>query len=470
MTKLHYCILGLLMTLGLSQASEDIVSARKRPRSPVPAAVGSDSSDHEASSPIYKGEYVTVSNDGKVHIHQKIYPNFRGIHKENHQFFTRMDGISYMNGRYYRLGKSIPDDFLPMWEMEEIQESDVPFVAQPVEAQLTDDPYEIVSEGECKESPYFSCGRLDISFPSSVPGGRSVKGKGSAAAIEQNILVTAAHNFLPQILGGEPNSDKIKADNIEFLHVKTKGKERLACNVSTAHCFIHPKWEQSFDPHYDIAIVFLNQSLMATQEEKDKLLRLHVLPPSLEDSIQVVGYPLGVDDMRRTQGDVKAREDRPVDAMSIVYHTANTERGNSGSPIVRDGGSLIGIHTRAPSPGGTMNRGVRIRLDLMPFLDEMVAQNQKYLADAVAYEAEKAARRAQEERQRVEEIEERGRIEGEARGRLEGESRGRVDGALSKAQEVALALMDILDDKTIANKTKLPLADVQALRASLPKS
>ena len=105
---------------------------------------------------------------------------------------------------------------------------------------------------------------------------------------------------------------------------------------------------------------------------------------------------------------VKARSDRPVDAINIIYHTANTEPGSSGSPIVKEGRSLVGVHTRAPSPGGTMNRGVRIRLDIIPFLDEIVQQNQKYLADEESYEAEKEAQKAQLERQRIKKIEERG--------------------------------------------------------------
>jgi len=51
-------------------------------------------------------------------------------------------------------------------------------------------------EVDCKEMPYFSCGRLDLTFPPIVPDGAELKGSGSAAAIDQNILVTAAHNFL----------------------------------------------------------------------------------------------------------------------------------------------------------------------------------------------------------------------------------------------------------------------------------
>lgn len=443
MKKLFYGLMGLWGLLNLVQAHDNEVVGSKRTRSPEPTATTHRAHRSEDLEPLYQGQYVTVKSDGKVHIHQKRYPVF----KDNPQFFACSDDITYMNGKYYHeVGAPVIRDEMIFWNQEEIEPSDVPFVAQPVEAQLTDEPYAIVPEEECKESPYFSCGRLNISFPPDAPGEPNTKGRGSAAAIDQNILVTAAHNFMPPTWKGAPNNDKVRAANIRFLHVKTKGKERVACEVSTAHCFIHPKWEESFDPHHDIAFIFLNQSLTSTQEEKDRLLRLHVLSPALEHGIQVVGYPLGVSDMRRTNGEARAREDRPIDAMSVVYHTANTEQGSSGSPIVKDGKSLMGVHTRGPSPGGTMNRGVRIRLDLMPFLDGIVKDNQKYLADAEAYEVEKAEKKAQLERQRIREIEERGANEEKIR--------------------LAKALMNLLNDETISEKTNLPLNVVKALRTS----
>ena len=442
----------LLSLLSLAQASDEVVSGCKRARSPVHTV--EDSIDRETSAPLYTGRYVIVDHDGKVHIHQKIYPNFRGIHREGTQFFACADDISYHNGKYYHsVGDPIIQDEMIGWKIEEIKESDVPFVAQPVEAKLTDDPYEIVPDEECKQNPYFSCGRLNMAFLPKVDGENRGKFRGSAAAIEQNILVTAAHNFIPQVLNGFPNNDRIKADRVSFLHVKTKGETLLAYHVAAAHCFVHPKWEESFDPHYDIAFVFLNQSLIATREEKDKLLSLHVLSPELEHSIQVIGYPLGVEEMRRTNGDVRAREDRPIDTMNIIYHTANTEPGSSGSPLVKDGRSLIGIHTRAPSPGGTMNRGVRVRLDLMPFLNEAVAQNQKCLADTAAYEAEKEAEKAREELQRIEKIEKRG------------EDRGRADGKTSALEEVAKNLLnDRMSVDDVARNTGLSREQVEKLK------
>ena len=452
--KIYYFIIGLCGLLSIAQATDDTDNAHqesKRHRSEFKSPSLSMDRDkkNEDILNLYQGSHVTVSPNGKVSIHQERYPEF---HKnEGTQFFTCDDEITYRDGKYYhQVGEPFFRDELIFWNLEEIALSDIPFVPQPVEAQLTDTPYEIVAEKDCKTSPYFSCGRLNMSFPPSFSGGADQRGSGSAAAIEPNILVTAAHNFMPPTWNGSINNDKVRALSVRFLHIKTKGKERVACEVSTAHCFMHPKWEESFDPHHDIAFVFLNQSLTSNQEERDRLLSLHVLSPTLEHSIQVVGYPLGVNEMRCTGGEVKARSDRPVDAINIIYHTANTEPGSSGSPIVKEGRSLVGVHTRAPSPGGTMNRGVRIRLDIIPFLDEIVQQNQKYLADEESYEAEKEAQKAQLERQRIKKIEERGANEEKIR--------------------MAKDLMDVLDDKTISKKTNLPLEEVKNLRYSLQTS
>lgn len=49
----------------------------------------------------------------------------------------------------------------------------------------------------------------------------------------------------------------------------------------------------------------------------------------------------------------------------------------------------------------------------------------------------------------------------------EGEVKGRAEGEFAAKKEMALALMDVLDNETIAVKTKLPLPEIQALRASL---
>ncbi|ONI37806.1 hypothetical protein AN639_09360 [Candidatus Epulonipiscium fishelsonii] len=54
--------------------------------------------------------------------------------------------------------------------------------------------------------------------------------------------------------------------------------------------------------------------------------------------------------------------------------------------------------------------------------------------------------------------------EGEEQGRKKGLKQGKEKGAKEKAIEIAINLLDILDDETIALKTKLPLKEIQKLR------
>jgi len=146
MKKLRYGLVGLLGLLNLVQAHDDEVGGRKRARSPAPTAATYRSDRSEDLDPLYQGQYVIVSGDGVVHIHQRIHPNFRGPQKEGTQFFSRVSGVTYMNGKYYcQVGEPIFEHEMVFWKLKEIQESDVPFVPQPVEIRLTEDPYEIVS-------------------------------------------------------------------------------------------------------------------------------------------------------------------------------------------------------------------------------------------------------------------------------------------------------------------------------------
>lgn len=50
---------------------------------------------------------------------------------------------------------------------------------------------------------------------------------------------------------------------------------------------------------------------------------------------------------------------------------------------------------------------------------------------------------------------------GIARGRLE----GKIEGALQRTQEIAIQLLDILDDLTISNKTGLSIEEIAQLRS-----
>lgn len=52
------------------------------------------------------------------------------------------------------------------------------------------------------------------------------------------------------------------------------------------------------------------------------------------------------------------------------------------------------------------------------------------------------------------------RLEGKAEGRAE----GKAEGELEKSIQIARSLLEILDDRTISEKTGLPLKDISKLR------
>ena len=60
----------------------------------------------------------------------------------------------------------------------------------------------------------------------------------------------------------------------------------------------------------------------------------------------------------------------------------------------------------------------------------------------------------------------KGRAEGEAKGRAEGEAKGRAEGILLAARNM---IAQALNDGLIATVTGLPIAEVQALRAEMPR-
>lgn len=374
--KYSWFIIGFLSISTAVMYAEDA-------REPALKAHRPQVSSAAADSPSFKGRFVKVKSDGFVDIHQERYPKFKGLQNVI-QTFRRY-------GEPFALGETI------CWRVDP---NPTLLNPQGVEAHLdSDKPYDIVTPEDTSNTPFFSCGRVDAFFPES-PNSSSFTASGSAAAIDRNLLVTAAHNFLPPGLpglngnSGTPNTEKHKADTVFFLHTLTKqGKHQRGSYSSpvVTHCFIHPKWEESFDPHYDIAFFFLDEPMNINEQEANRLLKLRIVPPTLVDSIQVIGYPSGISSMTETKGE-HAKDGKNV--LDIVYHTANTLKGSSGSPIVASQNALIGVHTRAPSPSNSnYNRGVRIRHDIMPFLEECIASHHTFLEDTDKFLAEQEAKK-----------------------------------------------------------------------------
>lgn len=139
----------------------------------------------------------------------------------------------------------------------------------------------------------------------------------------------------------------------------------------------HPEWEKNFNPDYDIALVFLSESLKLTQAQIDELLKLKVLNGK-EETLRIIGHPNGTIHMRESMG--KARWEQTVDSQNIVYHLANTLPGSSGSPIISEDLHIVGTHTMGASEETNgANSDVRMRLELLPFIDDSIRRHQEFL-------------------------------------------------------------------------------------------
>lgn len=355
------------------------------------------------SSNPFQGKYVSLTDEGIIAITQPRYP----IHKTSQNLMppTRQTGPAEItlnpNGTYTAM---IPTEPYPEGQILD---------PLPTETKLTGDAYEIITEGDATKRPHFSCGRLKMHFES-LPSGKDYF-CGSAAAIDKNLLVTAAHNFFPSHLPGRiPNLGKARANTVNFEHLLLGQDDRRGSyHIHVAsHCYMHPEWEKSFNPHYDIALVFLSQCITLTKEENDELLKLQVLPASVTGSIRIVGYPETRPEMRASTGILGGGKD----ASQVIYHRANTHGGSSGSPIIKGGETIIGVHAYGTPGGATSpsdhNSGVRIRHDLLPFIEESVHLNQIFLEDEEKAMAEKAKVQERYEAKKAKKYIEKGEIEG----------------------------------------------------------
>ncbi|HCU06405.1 MAG TPA: hypothetical protein DIC42_02315 [Holosporales bacterium] len=426
-----YIALCFLIALSFTvdhYASDESVSNVKRPREHTPEG-----------DEIFSGQFVCMSPGGHVKITQPKYPKYTGLQHTARSFRT-VGGPIFEDGgdgyRYVRYEVAPPlnnTDLLTPEAVESIVNSEQAF--------------NIISTDQSSSPPYSSCGRLEMFFPSQDFTNPAVY-HGSAAAIDKNLLVTAAHNFLPPQLYNKPNNKKIMADRVNFEHLLTNNgiskKAVHEMHVAT-HCFIHPEWEKKFNPHYDIALVFLSESMSLTPEEKTQLLKLHVLPESIEDTIHIVGYPDGHPYMRQSEGKMIKEG---AELSKIVYHNANTKQGSSGSPIIRESNSIVGVHTRAPSEGKNYNRGVRMREDLLPFIDECIRQNQIFLENEEKAMAEKAKIQERYEAETAKKHKEEGKIE-------------------AKIEMVKNLIGMALPDEQIAKASGLPQEQIEEIRAGM---
>jgi V8-like Glu-specific endopeptidase len=353
------------------------------------------------SDALFKGKYVTASPEGIVTITQEKYPKYSSVQhlRLNPKIISELR-IDKGNGMPYHLVdfNHLEGPFEGMARIETIVDSSNPFT--------------IIDAKESEKKPYSSIGRLEMFYPKGdKESGSSYYGSG--AALDKNIVITAAHNFLPQHFNDHPNTARIRAEEVRFHHMLTTATVSDQAAVRSArvstHCFIHPEWEKSFNRDYDVALVFLSESLKLTQAQIDELVKLKIINGK-EETIRIVGHPHGTVNMSESKG--KTSWEQTLDSQNILYHLANTLPGSSGSPIISDDLHVIGTHTRgAGDETKGANSGVRMRLELLPFIESSIATHQAFLENMDQIEEFQ-----QKEKQRKEQsLIDKGIAEGEAK-------------------------------------------------------
>lgn len=407
----------------------------------IGVAPHSPESDRSTSPYIseYEGKYVHSDHKGIVTISQPKYPKYTGVQnlRLNPKIISELR-IDSGNGMPYHL--------------VDFNNLEGPFEGAPRIEIIVDssNPFTIIDPKESEKKPYSSVGRLEMFFPrGDKESGSSYYGSG--AALDKNLVITAAHNFLPPQFNNHPNTGRIRAEEVRFHHMLTTATVSdqhavRSARVST-HCFIHPEWEKSFNSDYDVALVFLSESLKLNQTQIDELLKLKILNGK-EETLRIVGHPNGTIHMSESMG--RARWEQTVDSQNIVYHLANTLPGSSGSPIISEDLHVIGTHTMgACEETKGANSGVRMRLELLPFIDNSIRRHQEFLDNM-----DKVEELQQKERERQEQA----LIE-------KGIAKGLAAGEKTKAIEIARNLKSMkLTIEQIIAATGLTEDEIRAIK------
>lgn len=394
----------------------------------------SPESDRSTSSRIseYEGEYVHSDHNGIVRITQPKYPTYKGVQglRLNPKIISELR-IDKGNGMPYHLVdfNNLEGPFEGTTRIETIVDSSIPFT--------------IIDSKEAEKKPYSSIGRLEMFFPKGdKESGSSYYGSG--AALDRNLVITAAHNFLPPQFNDHPNTGRMRAEEVRFHHMLTTATISNQNSVRSArvstHCFIHPEWEKNFNPNYDIALVFLSESLKLTQVQIDELLKLKVLNGK-EETLRIVGHPNGTIHMSESIG--KARWEQAVDSQNIVYHFANTLPGSSGSPIISEDLHIVGTHTTGASEETNgANSGVRMRLELLPFIEDSIKRHQEFLDNMDQIEEFQHKEKQRQEQALIE------------KGKAEGEIEGQIKLLTRQIRTNKIQLKDIMNDDEIDGDVK----------------
>jgi len=395
----------------------------------------SSDSEHSTASLF---NYIKCDENGIITITQPFYP----IHQtaQNLMPLYRQTGPAVItlnpDGTYSAM---IPTERYPEGSL---------FDPLPAQVHLMESVYETFTCEHSTQWPHFSDGQLVLNF-STLPMGTQ-KFSGRAVAIDRNLLITQAHHFLPKSIDNQDNHERVRATTVVLDHLLVDSGEPNWKYPSTliSHCYIHPEWERNFDPHYDVALVFLTRYTTFTEEEYNKLLKKPILLDEIRGLIKVVNDPHNRSEIKESVGKLWGG-DRVA---RVIYHRANTEYGSSGSAILNDR-TMIGVHADGSTSEKDHKNGIRIRHDLLPFIEESIRLNQLFLKDEEKGIEEKKKMLDRYEEERAQKHRDEGKLEGRLEGIVEGEIKGKLETARN------LKVMGLSLDQ-ISTATGLSLEDL----------
>lgn len=214
--------------------------------------------------------------------------------------------------------------------------------------------------------PFCATGRVKSEFI--TPGGYNVIGIGTAFVVDYLVVLTVAHNFLPQSLDGSRNALKQMARRVSFEWQYDNPSNGLSINVDRYK--VHPRWHQSFNPEFDFALVLLEKPVdEVINHAKTRIVSSDSIANS---NLTVVGYPAKMPGIpAELQGEVMYESSGTVLSCcgKQLHYDANTYNGNSGGPILLESykDDVIGLHTRGDSRA-MRNSGIMLRPDLEEFM------------------------------------------------------------------------------------------------------
>lgn len=177
----------------------------------------------------------------------------------------------------------------------------------------------IISHEDWEDVPY-SDNRLDaiFAFEMKVAGGTVF---GTAFAVSSNLLLSAAHNW---------EDDDSSSANFDVRRYRAGNTHTRMIAKSDTHAFKHNT--------ADMGGISINKHRFGEQLE---ILEADKIDAS--DTISVLGYPAEKSPVPYIgAGKILSIED------NLIYHDADTERGQSGAPILNSAGGVIGVHLGGP--------------------------------------------------------------------------------------------------------------------------